>query len=70
MCLCTILQIKPQQDGGSLVEHRLTVEPMVSPPAFLTGYTQKIFVKQVASILRDLEERMERGLDDPDDWAS
>lgn len=52
------MQLQPHTGGGCLVEHILTVEPIVNPPPFMQGYTQKIFVQQVASILNDLEQEM------------
>jgi len=51
-------QIQPHASGGCTVQHRLAVEPLVSPPALMTSYTQKIFVRQVAKILKDLEQEM------------
>lgn len=45
---------------GSAVDHRLSVAPSLSPPAPLRGYTQKIFVRQVAMILQDLDKELQR----------
>ena len=53
-----LLQLHSLSKGGCKVEHRLTVEPVISPPPFMTNYTQRIFVKQVASILDDLEQEL------------
>jgi hypothetical protein len=52
--------ITPIASGGSLIEHRLTVQPQVSPPAFMSGYTQKIFVRQVTNIMGDLEQELSK----------
>lgn len=52
------VQPHPSPSGGCTVEHRLAVEPLVSPPALMASYTQKIFVQQVTSILKDLEQEM------------
>ena len=62
------MQISEQSSGGCLVEHRLRVIPKLSPPAFMGNYTQKVFVKQVARILKDLEEEL--AAQDADDYGS
>ena len=60
-----MLQLNPLDQGGCNVEHSLTVEPSLKPPPFMTNYTQRIFVQQVASILNDLEQELIlRGSDD------
>uniref|UniRef100_A0A7S1X3D0 Coenzyme Q-binding protein COQ10 START domain-containing protein n=1 Tax=Tetraselmis chuii TaxID=63592 RepID=A0A7S1X3D0_9CHLO len=40
--------------GGSVVEHSLTVNPTLSPPGVMGGYTRKIFVEQEHQVLDDL----------------
>lgn len=52
------MQLNSLEEGGCKIEHKLTVEPSISPPSFMKDYTQRIFVKQVASILRDLEQEL------------
>lgn len=53
-----VVQMRELPDGGCSVEHKLTVVPKMSPPAFMKNYTQRIFVKQVAKILADLDEEL------------
>eukprot|EP00873_Tetraselmis_striata_P037340 jgi/Tetstr1/457604/TSEL_044171.t1 len=40
--------------GGSVVKHSLTVNPTLSPPSVMGGYTRKIFVEQEHQVLDDL----------------
>lgn len=63
------MQLQSLDHGGCKVEHRLTVAPSIKPPPFMTDYTQRIFVKQVSSILRDLEQELELRQSDDYEYA-
>lgn len=46
--------------GGCLIDHVLSVKPVVVPPAMIGAFTKRIFAKQVRQILQDLVEELER----------
>eukprot|EP00775_Hariotina_reticulata_P013851 gene13851-13973_t len=54
-------QVEPLEPGrGCRVEHVLAVKPLVSIPAAIAPYTSSIFKKQVADLLQDLEQEINR----------
>ena len=54
------LQLTPASNGGCCVNHNLSVEPSLAPPAFLDGYTEKIFLAQIEGLLADLRQELDR----------
>eukprot|EP01025_Chloroclados_australasicus_P000193 TRINITY_DN10094_c0_g1_i2.p1 TRINITY_DN10094_c0_g1~~TRINITY_DN10094_c0_g1_i2.p1 ORF type:complete len:230 (-),score=11.57 TRINITY_DN10094_c0_g1_i2:357-1046(-) len=48
-------KILDDKDGGTIVQHVLAVQPLLSPPPILGDYTQRIFESQVRGILEDLQ---------------
>lgn len=53
-------QLTPQADGSCAVQHRLTVQPSVSPPPLFNGYTERIFCSQITGLLKDLQQDLSR----------
>eukprot|EP00892_Ulva_mutabilis_P008030 jgi/Ulvmu1/559/UM001_0567.1 len=51
--------IQEAAGGGCMVEHTLQVTPLLSPPPAFSGYTSKIFIKQVTGIMEDLQQAMQ-----------
>ncbi|KAK9818614.1 hypothetical protein WJX74_001276 [Apatococcus lobatus] len=51
-------QLKPLPNGRTLVQHELTVDPIVDPPPAFRGYAEKIFYQQVQSLLQDLQHHL------------
>ena len=52
------MQVQELPGGGCRVEHRLSVQPVMAPPDAFSGYTQKIFERQMEQLLRDLGQEL------------
>ena len=52
------VQVQEVPGRGCRVEHRLSVQPVVAPPEAFSGYTQKIFERQVEQLLKDLGQEL------------
>ncbi|GMH39611.1 hypothetical protein BSKO_07509 [Bryopsis sp. KO-2023] len=53
-------EVSEKQDGGCIIDHTLSVRPVVVPPAMIGAFTKRIFAKQVKQILEDLVEELDR----------
>ncbi len=56
--MCCDAQVQELPGRGCRVEHRLSVQPVVAPPDAFSGYTQKIFERQVEELLKDLGQEL------------
>lgn len=63
-------QVLPREGGGCVVEHVLAVKPLVDVPPAVAPYTSHIFKQQVAGLLRDLADEVERLAGEPGGTAA
>lgn len=52
-------KVHEAENGGCIIDHTLSVKPVMVPPAMIGSFTKKIFSKQVIQILEDLDKALD-----------